>query len=48
MENEYPLDPPPGTWRVLDPDGNIVDWGPGISLEMSTSIGDEEAVNGSD
>lgn len=34
-------------WRVIDPDGNVVDSGPCIELEMVTSMG-EEATDGGD
>jgi hypothetical protein len=29
-------------WVVLDPDGNVVDSGPGMTLEMVTTFGDDE------
>jgi hypothetical protein len=37
-------------WQVIDPDGNVVDSGPGVSLEMVTNMGgDEEGdADGSD
>jgi hypothetical protein len=28
-------------WRVIDPDGNVVDCGPGMVLEMVTEMGDQ-------
>ena len=30
-------------WVVLDPDGNVVDSGPGMVLEMAATMGDEPA-----
>lgn len=30
----------PVGWRVLDPDGNVVASGPGMTLEMVASFGD--------
>lgn len=39
-------------WVVLDPDGNIVDSGPGLVLTMATQMGEpqqeEEATDGGD
>lgn len=38
-------------WVVVDPDGNIVDSGPGIVLEMAAQAGDsdqEGLTDGSD
>lgn len=32
---------PPG-WVVLDPDGNVVDSGPGMFLEMASDMGGSE------
>ena len=28
-------------WRVLDPDGNVVDSGPGIVLQAASATGDD-------
>ncbi|MCW2900310.1 MAG: hypothetical protein JWO67_2575 [Streptosporangiaceae bacterium] len=46
MSNDVADDEPqtidePG-WRVLDPDGTVVDSGPGIALEMVAHIGEEQ------
>jgi hypothetical protein len=39
-----PDDQVPAGWFVLDPDGNVVDSGPCIALEMTTDVsgGNEE------
>jgi hypothetical protein len=37
---EVPAGEPVG-WRVIDPDGNVVDSGPGMVLEMVTEMGDQ-------
>lgn len=39
-----PTDP---GWTVFDPDGNVVDSGPGMTLEMASSMG-EEVQDGGD
>ena len=41
-------DPPPGTWRVIDADGNVVESGETIHLTMASSMGEEEETDGSD
>lgn len=33
-------------WVVLDPDGNVVDSGPGMVLEMVATMGDEPDEQG--
>lgn len=33
-------------WRVLGPDGNVIDSGPPIQLEEHFGLPDEEDVNG--
>jgi hypothetical protein len=40
----------PVGWLVLDPDGNVVDFGPPIELEMVTQMGEpeQEVTDGSD
>ncbi len=37
-------------WRVIDPDGNVVASGPGMTLEMAAAMGDgpREATDGGD
>jgi hypothetical protein len=35
-------------WLVIDPDGNVVDSGPGIVLEMTTEIGGGEQEGADD
>lgn len=40
------MQPEPG-WVVLDPEGNVVDSGPGMTLEMASSMG-EEVQDGGD
>lgn len=41
------MEPDAPGWTVFDPDGNVVDSGPGLTLEMATSMG-EEARDGGD
>lgn len=31
-------------WRELDPDGNVVRWGPPIVLEMVSALGEPDPV----
>jgi hypothetical protein len=39
--NEVPAGEPVG-WRVIDPDGNVVDSGPGMVLDAVTDLGEQD------
>lgn len=39
-------EPVPVGWVVLDPDGNVVDSGPGMTLVMASSMGEEDPDGG--
>lgn len=42
MSDEIPTALEPVGWRVLDPDGNVVASGPGMTLESAATMGDAE------
>ena len=43
-----PDEPPPGTWRVVDPDGNVIESGETIHLQMAATMGEQGESDGSD